>query len=236
MQYHLSCHGNDPKYLVCTICDYKISAQLYKKRKTLGQPTLDKHIKIHSEKLSCDQRGKLSVNPSMLKAHHKIHKERTKQSYICYEMFLKHISVKHEANKIYQCDQCHRKYPSQHRLTRHIEYVHVTKLFICDICCKGFRNRPHLQNHHRFVHIAEYPYLCQSEGCKKKLRTSTKQRFHTDTKPHKCGNCEASFLRSDGLRKHKWTHTGEKPYICMTCGKGFIQSGNRNSNMDKCGI
>ena len=126
MQYHLSCHGMDPKYLVCTICNYKISAQSYKKRKTHGQPTLDEHIKIHSEKLSCDQCGKLFVNPSTLKAHHKIHKEKTKQCYICYEMFLKqfqvneHISVKHEANKIYQCDQCHRNYPSQRRLTRHI--------------------------------------------------------------------------------------------------------------------
>ena len=243
MQYHLSCHCRDPTYLVCTICDYKISAQSYKKR-TLGQQALDEHIKVHSEKLSYDQCGKLFVDPSRLKSHHKIHKEKTKQCNICSEMFLKqfqvdeHISVKHETNKIHECDRCYRKYQSQRRLTVHIKSVHGTNLFICDICCKGFKNRPHLRNHHRFVHIAEYPYKCQLEGCEKKFKTSTKQRFHershTGIKPHKCANCEASFLRSDGLIKHNMTHTGEKPYSCMKCGKGFIQSCNRNSHLDKC--
>ena len=248
LEYHLTCHGKDPKYLVCTICKYKLFSQTYKKRRTknicCGQQTLDEHMKIHLEKYNCDQCGKLFVDSKRLKAHRQHHKEKDQQCHMCERMFRnqfrvnEHIAVKHELKMDHECEKCHRKYPTQYRLNEHTKGVHGPKQFMCDICCKGFKTNHHLNQHNIQVHIAKYPYKCQSEGCNKKFKTSSKQRFHershTGDKPYKCDKCEADFLRSDNLKKHMMRHTGETPFTCLKCGKGFIQSSNRNSHSEKC--
>lgn len=47
---------------------------------------------------------------------------------------------------------------------------------------------------------------------------------HTKVRPHKCPDCDMTFIRKRQLTLHARTHTGERPYTCHICDRTFVQS------------
>ncbi|NXB81345.1 ZN761 protein, partial [Donacobius atricapilla] len=49
-------------------------------------------------------------------------------------------------------------------------------------------------------------------------------QLHDGEKPHKCLECEKSFIQRSSLICHQRIHLGEQPYECGGCGKRLQSS------------
>lgn len=99
-------------------------------------------------------------------------------------------------NVKFECDLCHKNYPTKRNLRVHM-ISHSVSFHKCTLCEKQYRRRDQLKVH---------------------------MRNHSETKKFQCSHCPKGFNVSSSLTKHIRTHTGERPYLCTICGKGFAQS------------
>ena len=55
---------------------------------------------------------------------------------------------------------------------------------------------------------------------------STEKNSMTDKKSYACTHCDATFTRSDHVKRHERIHNGEKPFACIICDEKFTQLAN----------
>jgi KRAB domain-containing zinc finger protein len=54
--------------------------------------------------------------------------------------------------------------------------------------------------------------------------------LHDNNRPHKCAECNKTFVQASHLKLHMFQHKNDKPYLCVVCGKSFISKGRLNDH------
>lgn len=107
---------------------------------------------------------------------------------------------------VLKCDECPKEYASKRALNRHIRTAHDVKKYQCDICGKVFTSKETLYHHRRGI--------------------------HSESKPYKCSQCDASFNFNHSLRLHRLKHSGIRPFECKECNKTYLTSNHLKMHME----
>ena len=136
--------------------------------------------------------------------------------------------TKRKANKRYRCDKCDAKYLKLAALRDHM-MTHTTEAsYKCDECGKFFFLKEYLRNHILMVHKRQLARTCNT--CHRSFVSPNRLAQHierflgkcdimTVSRPHKCQQCDMSFVRPTALKKHENMHKLADQYHCDTCMK-----------------
>ena len=119
----------------------------------------------------------------------------------------------------HQCLVCGNKFKSATSLRRHLKR-HADKIYECDICHKAFSRKDELQRHSA-VHSKDRLNVCERCGMCFPTPSSLynhKVIIH-QLKKFKCDICDKEFVTKQNLNRHKKLH-GEKEE-CLVCKKTF---------------
>lgn len=110
--------------------------------------------------------------------------------------------------KMYDCQDCHRKFATATILKNHINVIHKKiRKYRCEICEKQFGYQ-HKFKEHMNMHLGIKSRQCRY--CDKSFTHSSNlivhERIHTNTKPYKCDICGSAHVTTSALKKHKKTH------------------------------
>jgi len=119
------------------------------------------------------------------------------------------------------CPFCHKEFPSEKKLSRHLTYHTAVTRWKCETCQLAFRNKFHLTQHIR-VHTGEKPFQCSicTKAFSQKAGLDAHVQYHKGVL-HECSICERTFLWQSGLSRHLKTHKDWKPHKCTECKEGF---------------
>ncbi|XP_064636689.1 transcription factor ovo-like homolog lin-48 [Lineus longissimus] len=117
------------------------------------------------------------------------------------EVSVQELGMQTEDNK-FVCRVCHKVFPLQRLLNRHIKCHSDIKRYLCTFCGKGFNDTFDLKRH---------------------------TRTHTGVRPYKCSLCSKAFtqrcsLESHGRKVHgmefeyAYKERRDKVYVCEDCG------------------
>ncbi|ETN61633.1 hypothetical protein AND_006711 [Anopheles darlingi] len=224
------------------------------------------HLEPHAFK--CGQCGQVCKSKELLQIHRKQHlpvDERAHQCAICGQRFarrsqLLNHSASHERK--YICNECGKAFAFRYMLVKHVQH-HQTgperKQFVCEFCAKCCTSeaglKTHLASHNG--NVAKEPRV-QCTHCtqwyKNKSSLRVHMRRHTDTRTHRCEQCDKNFptknslcghvayvhgekkdrfpcpqcdrtfRRRRELTEHTSRHAGKALYECKECGKSFYTS------------
>jgi uncharacterized Zn-finger protein len=73
-----------------------------------------------------------------------------------------HAQNVHEKLKLYECEQCSKRFEFKVNLRGHIKYLHE-KPYKCEICLMKFGKKSELTAHDKKVHEKPQPYECKIE-------------------------------------------------------------------------
>lgn len=125
-------------------------------------------------------------------------------------LLMKHMTTKHEPGdegerNEFQCNQCHKSFPSKKGLQCHVQFAHSKLIAVkCTVCGLSFRNRIHLKQHAMKMHN-----LVTEEN------KSEKKTFRCDQCNKECPS------RKSWLQHVRFMHSKEMPSNCQVCGKTY---------------
>ncbi|XP_055912236.1 zinc finger protein 2-like [Eupeodes corollae] len=165
-------HGNKERAAKCEKCG----------KKFMNKQKLDYHIlSAHSNgrNYQCPECPKTFKNSFQLRAHKKLHTERTIECPECEKKFLRNVDLKvhmriHTGELPYQCHLCDKRYRIKVRLTYHMQ-KHLGTKHVCEICSCEFNSKPRLRLH-MFEHIG-MPFVC--DHCEMGFKTRLGLSRHT---------------------------------------------------------
>jgi len=224
MRLHRKFHTQtDLPAVTCDFCDYfwKYDPQ-DPKRERRAKQFLNLHMNDEhpDKKMKCDQCDKTFWNNEQMAKHVKVH------------------SFIHESGQLV-CSECGYKCKDNHRLTSHINAVHLgIKPHLCDQCPMAFSAKGALKVH-RMKHTGERSHFCQfcPKAFTSRHNLATHVRTHTGEKPHTCDVCGKSFNDAAYFAKHKRLHlksddgTQLKDFFCSICNKGFTRKSYLRNHM-----
>jgi len=138
--------------------------------------------------------------------------------------------ITHRSN-ILQCSDCDITFNRRADFRRHMAAVHNPEPFKytctipeCPRASRGFPRKDKLNDHMAKMHnpsTAVTPrkpttFACPEQGCAREFDQRADllrhQRTHTDMseRPHRCGQCDKSFLYPKDLKRHEATHLGDQ--------------------------
>ena len=141
------------------------------------------------------------------------------------------VETTHKTEESPQCSDCHKIFNRLADLRRHKAAVHdpdppqyACPMPLCVRACRPFTRKDKLNDHMAKVHgpsTAVTPrkpttFACPEQGCGREFDQRADllrhQRTHTDMseRPHKCGQCDKSFLYPKDLKRHEATHLGDQ--------------------------
>lgn len=242
----------------CDLCDktYVTNQKLMEHRNC---HTGDRPIKCPQ----CSQTFKRHSNLIQHKQYVHMKLKRKVKDFYCYcgEVFhsKKKLAWHQETHdpKPKQCLYCNERFVHSASLTRHIRRSHdrsylpkyksdVGENVECPLC-HGIFLKGSLRNH-MLIHSGMKPYSCNT--CGKKFLTKWNMKLHQWThaarasKPHKCKQCKAAFVRLNEFQVHMRAHKNVRPFSCNHCGRQFTHKYNclrhmrehEASKMFKCEI
>lgn len=195
---HLQQQYNQQNGYVCTVCDghftCKVDLRVHMQVHYPNNPNYSIHTDVLPDSLrdsssyprGCEEPNCKYIAPSytLMWSHYRNH------------------------YKLYQCEECDRKFATATILKNHVEVIHrKLRKFHCDQCPKTFAY-PHKLKEHQNVHRGIRNRKCRFCG-KSFTHSSTlrvHEKVHQNIKPHKCDICHSSYVTTSALKKHRKTH------------------------------
>ena len=176
------------------------------------------HVFFHTDlkSVTCPICKKVTASKASLVSHLIMHKKKDRPYGCshCSRYFKtssdlgKHVRT-HNSEKIYECNECYKRFSKKYNLKMHIKGVHQEERpFKCTICPKAFKRKAHLQAHLKKIH-------------------SIKPKIHV------CKDCAEEFSSPYELKRHRCTHTGKDTPICPTCSKPFSSVSSMRTHQRK---
>ncbi|CAG2121898.1 unnamed protein product, partial [Medioppia subpectinata] len=137
------------------------------------------------------------------------------------ENLLAHIRVRHTKERPFECDVCHKTFPTLRYLKSHQKlHTDTAKPFVCSWvgCDSAFRINQclvdHMQTHQQLRQFACDE--CDQRFNLKRTLQVHKNRVHSTARPYTCDwpACEATYKDITMLKRHKETHLGVRQYVC----------------------
>lgn len=207
---------------------------------------LNNHLLLHKEERNfvCDIDGckKSFKTPGNLSEHRMTHSKDAKKFACphCDKRFyqkskLKRHSAKHSDVMSYECqvESCKEKFKTSWSLYQHkLKFHKEGQEFKCSECDKSFISRDKLKRH-AAVHSKVNSFECNI--CNERFHTTSNLYYHKSKHKEnealekvrlKCDQCDKTFAKKDGLKKHKAAHIETKSFTCDICSKIFKSKGN----------
>ncbi|XP_044752644.1 zinc finger and BTB domain-containing protein 41-like isoform X1 [Coccinella septempunctata] len=220
---HHSCNVN--LIFHCESCSRSFSQKKYYQR----------HIDtVHNYKFKCHNCHKNYANKFELDLHNCKLRLNQCQMYscgICKKVFSqqrylrKHVSRKHENNRIFICEVCSKQYTTKVSYELHAQ-THKKPQFKCEICQKECHRKDIFKEHKVNVHINQ---VFKCDLCSKNFKCKKYLLHHKKTHKkikHNCNNCRSSFQTKSNLTRHSKIHQkngsvpdGKLLHQCKYCGK-----------------
>ncbi|XP_049790663.1 zinc finger protein 236-like [Schistocerca nitens] len=209
----------------------------------------------------CSYCSKEFKKPSDLVRHIRIHtREKPYKCLHCYRSFAvkstltAHVRT-HTGVKDYTCVICLKQFSAPSSLNVHLRMHTGKKPFSCHICNKSFRTsgsrKAHILSHEKEdaakqkngdnskagsnnmpeVKLQD-PIIITTTGFDQQTPRNS-ELFPVDNRerPFKCDYCNASFRKSNQLKRHNHKHTGEKAFKCDICDKSFISNASLKTHL-----
>ncbi|KAJ2938661.1 hypothetical protein O0L34_g11988 [Tuta absoluta] len=124
-----------------------------------------------------------------------------------------------------QCSLCPKSFPTEHRLSNHMKYVHTKRKHHCSFCDEIFDSYKTRSIHLSEVHGVKMLQL-QCQICGKSFKTSGAhnvhvRRNHLMERNRHCQLCDMKFFDLKELEEHMVTHTGSRDFQCDICHKRY---------------
>ena len=158
---------------------------------------------------------------------------------ICQQTFYKtsihkHIRIKHQGLKPYECENCKQRFVSKCNLDNHM-WQHQgmrNRPFKCQLCKKAYA-RQCLLDSHMLSHKGIKPCVCNDCGLQFANKSNLQRHVaeHDGVRSFECSRCDKKFTRKYYLDDHMKVHTGDKPFYCQICGKTAATKSNYNSHL-----
>ncbi|ODM88660.1 putative zinc finger protein, partial [Orchesella cincta] len=129
------------------------------------------------------------------------------KSFLTKSIMLTHIRV-HTGEKPNKCHKCGKEYAIRKSLQDHL-LRHKPLEFQCKTCLKLFPTECRLTRHVQ-LHSTEKPYKCSECNVCFAFKSGLIRHMptHTNERPFKCGVCSKAYARKCHLKRHMKTHTG----------------------------
>lgn len=222
----------DTVYYLCRLCA----------RKFLQPMDYFRHHQWHLAKreFTCDRCGHGASTREALRTHlRSAHAEPAAQrrfecdqcdSALCSRFSLReHRAAVHGAGeRAYVCERCGKDFPTKVRLQTHLrnhlfgsQLSGSARRYGCDLCGKDFKKKQTLRDH-LAVHSGVRNEACPQ--CGKRFFTKLAAYFHrlnahTESRPHKCHLCEASFPLPSFLTRHLKKHAEREARAARQAGE-----------------
>ncbi len=223
-------HGDGGKKIVCDICDFRTSANVYLKNHMLNMHTVTKDEK---ESFSCDVCDKVFSKKTYLQRH-KLRHTKPLVAFCpdCNKGFRTTQEMHGHRNSVhldltsYECKECGAKLKSKRGLHLHTQAVHrKVKSHVCQICNIGLSSKRSIQGHMFAIHRTEEKgrQVFQCDHCPKLFAESTGLKRHVNQvhlklNPVTCDFCDFKSSSKDSLKCHvDRVHSLTKRFKCDLC-------------------
>ncbi|KAJ8671354.1 hypothetical protein QAD02_002613 [Eretmocerus hayati] len=211
----------------------------------LSEESLDKHMKIHNDKLmnyckDCDK----EFLSSLAKRTHDC-PNRFSCQYCRKNMGIEHSRLVKE----FQCHKCPQKFKFKTKLTHHLESAHAaSEAHVCQDCSIYSKSQVCLRKHNILMHdkfhdkkpCLECHKLIPLRGMKKHV---SEHNLHNEATKFKCqesllcysteddgtsacSTCSIKFVCHSDYKQHAAHHTEERLHLCEVCGLTFKTKSN----------
>ncbi|XP_050412920.1 zinc finger E-box-binding homeobox 1 [Patella vulgata] len=170
----------------------------------------------------CEICGKIFKKRQRLREHKPVHLDHKPVAcphcdYRCVsKRYLTTHMIKHNGEKIHQCEKCGKCFNRIHSLRFH-ELIHnvTEKNFFCDVCPSSFFHNYQLLRHKKQMHENPIQWSCQVCGkmYNTKYYLSIHLRRHTTDERFTCDICGRKYKLKNSQRKHSKTCDGGEKKI-----------------------
>ena len=135
-----------------------------------------------------------------------------------------------------KCDICDRSFNTPGALRKHrYTHIEEKSQYRCRTCSKIFPFESQLKSH-RHVHRRNRNYICASANCGKSFKHPGDLVAHAKShgEQHKCAHCNDSHSDIRNLKLHLRTHSRNAPFTCKLCEAKFVHSNQLVRHRPKC--
>ena len=144
-----------------------------------------------------------------------------------------HYIANHRKEK---CDICDKSFNTPGALRKHrYTHIEEKSQYRCRTCSKIFPFESQLKSH-RHVHCRNRNYICASANCGKSFKHPGDLAAHAKShgEQHKCAHCNYSHSDIRNLKSHLRTHLRNAPFMCKLCEARFVHSNQLVRHRPKC--
>ena len=135
-----------------------------------------------------------------------------------------------------ECDICDKSFNTPGALRKHrYTHIEEKSQYRCRTCSKIFPFESQLKSH-RHVHRHNRNYICASANCGKSFKHPGDLAAHAKShgEQHKCAHCNYSHTDIRNLESHLRTHSRNAPFTCKLCEARFVHSNQLVRHRPKC--
>ena len=135
-----------------------------------------------------------------------------------------------------KCDICDKSFNTPGALRKHrYTHIEEKSQYRCRTCSKIFPFESQLKSH-RHVHRRNRNYICASANCGKSFKHPGDLAAHAKShgEQHKCAHCNYSHSDIRNLKSHLRIHSRNAPFTCKLCEAKFVHSNQLVRHRPKC--